>query len=272
MNMFLKRPVPLLSLLPLVIALCACDKKETPSPHLANAPATYVVGTDAAYPPLEWEDDKLGIIGFDIDILKAIAEKAGIELRFVNTPFESIFNFLQQGDRDILISSITITDDRRKTVDFSAPYFEARQLVVTHSNRTAVKKFEDLKNLKVAAQSSTTGDLLLQQLMGKNSVLIKRMDTIPLALSELESGGVDAVVTDEAAIRDYVTRNGAARFHMISDPGFPKEYYGIAVRKGNTALLNKINQGLAAIKADGTYARIAEHYFGKYTQEAQDTQ
>ena len=263
MNKLLTRFVPLLGLL---IALTACGKKETAATETATAPVVFNVGVNAAYPPFEWEDKKDGIVGFDIDLMKAVAAKAGFEVRFVNTPFESIFNFLQQGDRDILASATTITDDRLKTVDFSAPYFEARQMIVTHSSRPEVKQFDDLKNLKVGVLSSSTGDLLAQKLLGKNSMQIKRLDEIALVLSELENGGIDAVLTDEAVVRHYVTNNGASRFKMFTDPSFPKEYYGFAVRKGNTGLLNKINQALEAVKADGTYAKINEKYFGKAAQ------
>jgi len=258
------------SLATLVLAtllLSACGKKDDAG---ATAPAAqkivYTVGTNAAYRPMEWQDQQKNIVGFDIDLMKAIAQKEGLELRFVDTPFESIFNALAQGDRDILISSITVTDERRKTVDFSEPYFEARQLIAVPKQRSDIKKFDDLKNLKIGVQSSTTGDLLAQQLVGKNNTNVKRMEDIPLVFSELEAGGVDAVVTDEPVIRNYIAHNGSEKFKTISDAGFPKEYYGIAVRKGNADLLKKINQGLAAIKQDGTYEQISERYFGKAAQ------
>ena len=85
-----------------------------------------VVGTDAAYAPFESQNEKGEIVGFDIDVVKAVAQKAGLEVKFVNTPWEGIFNALQQGDRDLLVSAVTITDERKQTMDFSAPYFDAR--------------------------------------------------------------------------------------------------------------------------------------------------
>ena len=120
------------------VVLAACSKTEPPPPPaaapVASAPApapakVYAVGTDAAYAPFESQNEKGEIVGFDIDVLTAVAKKAGIEVKFVNTPWEGIFNNLAQGDRDIIVSAVTITDERKQTMDFSNPYFDAQQLM-----------------------------------------------------------------------------------------------------------------------------------------------
>ena len=103
--------------------------------------STITVSTDPAYPPQSELDPKTGeYVGFDIDVVKAVAAKAGIEVKFVNTPWEGIFNALGQGDRDLLISSITITDERKQTMDFSTPYFDAVQLIAVKEN-SKISKF-----------------------------------------------------------------------------------------------------------------------------------
>lgn len=232
--------------------------KSAPSPAPAKA---LVVGTDAAYAPFESQNDKGEIVGFDIDIVRAIAQKAGFEVKFVNTPWEGIFNTLAQGDRDLLVSAITITDERRQTIDFSDPYFDAHQLIAV-PDKSKVTRFDDLKKLKVGVQTGTTGDEVVSKLLGKTSTNIKRFESTPLALKELESGGVDAVVADNGVVVNYVTNNAGAKFRMVNDPAFQPERYGIAVRKGNAELLAKINKGLADIKADGTYDAIYARYFG----------
>ncbi|MDN4572539.1 basic amino acid ABC transporter substrate-binding protein [Pandoraea cepalis] len=248
------------------LLLGACGKKDESaagrSAGADGAQTVYVVGTDAAYAPFEFETDTRQIAGFDIDVMKAVADKAGISVRFVNTPFEGIFNSLVQGDRDILISAITITDERRKQMDFSAPYFEASQLIAVPLNST-VQKFDDLKSLKVGVQTATTGDEVVQKLMGKNNPSVKRFEGTPLAMKELEAGGVDAVVADNGVVVNFVANNPDAKLRTVSDSSFPKEYYGIAVRKGDAELLGKINKGIEAIKADGTYDAIFARYFGK---------
>lgn len=249
------------------LLLAGC-KPQAPAPapkaDAAKAPApakVLVVGTDAAYAPFESQNEKGEIVGFDIDIVRAIAQKAGFEVKFVNTPWEGIFNTLAQGDRDLLVSAITITDERKQTIDFSDPYFDAHQLIAV-PEKSKVAKFDDLKKLKVGVQTGTTGDEVVSKLLGKTSTNIKRFESTPLALKELESGGVDAVVADNGVVVNYVTNNKDAKFRMVNDAAFQPERYGIAVRKGNAELLAKINKGLADIKADGTYDAIYARYFG----------
>ena len=244
------------------LALLGCDKPQNPS---AAGARVYVVGTDAAYAPFESQNEKGEIVGFDIDIVRAIAKKAGIEVKFVNTPWEGIFNALNQGDRDLLVSSITITDERRQTMDFSDPYFDANQLIAVKAD-SKVARFDDLKALKVGVQTGTTGDEAVAKLQGKTSTNIKRFESTPLALKELEAGGVDAVVADNGVVINYVANNAGNKFKTVSDAAFVPEQYGIPVKKGNAELLAKLNQGLAAIKADGTYATIHARYLGSATK------
>jgi polar amino acid transport system substrate-binding protein len=247
------------------LLLAACGKKEaqpTAASAAASAPAkVYVVGTDAAYAPFESQNAKAEIVGFDIDVVKAVAAKAGFEIRFINTPWEGIFNALLQGDRDLVVSAVSITPERLQTMDFSEPYFDAQQLIAVKQN-SKVAKFSDLKNLKVGVQTGTSGDDAITKLQGKNSPNIKRFELTPLALKELEAGGVDAVVADNGVIVNYVANNPGGGFKAITDPGFVSEHYGIALKKGNTELLAKVNQGLAGIKADGTYQTLYAKYFG----------
>ena len=255
------------------VLLAACGKKEAPAPA-ASAPApaasvaaapppakVFVVGTDAAYAPFESQNEKGEIVGMTIDMLSAVAQKAGVEIKFVNTPWEGIFNSLQQGDRDILASSITITDERKQTMDFTNPYFDAYQLIAVKAS-SKVAKFDDLKKLKVGVQTGTTGDEVVTKQQGKNSTNIKRFESTPLALKELEAGGVDAVVADNGVVINYVTNNPGAKFKTVSDKAFAPEQYGFAVKKGNAELLEKLNKGLADIKADGSYDKIYAKYFG----------
>lgn len=251
------------------LVLAACGKQESPPPAAsapeaaapAPAPKEYAVGTDAAYAPFEYQNDKGEIVGFSVDLLNAVAEKGGFKIKFINTPWEGIFNNLQQGDRDLLISSITITDERKQTMDFSDPYFDAVQLIAVKEN-SKVAKFDDLKKLKVGVQTGTTGDEVISKLQGKTSTNVKRFESTPLALKELEAGGVDAVVADNGVVINYVANNAGAKFKTVSDTAsFAPEQYGIAVRKGNAELLAMVNKGLAAIKADGTYSAIYKKTF-----------
>jgi polar amino acid transport system substrate-binding protein len=250
------------------LMLAACGKKEPPPAAAASAPTpapaaarVYVVGVDAAYAPFESQNEKGEIVGLTIDVVNAAAKKAGVDVKFVNTPWEGIFNALAQGDRDIIASSVTITDERKQTMDFTAPYFDAQQLIAIKET-SKVAKFADLKKLKVGVQTGTTGDEAVTKLLGKTSTAIKRFESTPLALKELEAGGVDAVVADNGVVIHYVANNPGGKFKTVADKEFVPEQYGFAVKKGNTELLGKLNQGLADIKADGTYNTIYKKYFG----------
>ncbi len=253
------------------LLVTACGKKDDAggaAPTLAGSAAAitapakvYVVGTDAAYAPFESQNEKAEIVGFDIDVVRAIAAKAGFEVKFINTPWEGIFNALIQGDRDLVASAVTGTPERRQTMDFSAPYFDAQQLIAVKQN-SKVAKLNDLKALKVGVQTGTTGDDVITKLQGKTSPNIKRFELTPLALKELEAGGVDAVVADNGVIVNYVANNPGGQFKTVADPTFTPEQYGIALKKGNVDLLAKVNQGLAGIKADGTYQALYTKYFG----------
>jgi polar amino acid transport system substrate-binding protein len=253
-------------LLAMVLVAASCGKKA-PEPAAkaepAKAPAAkvLVVGTDAAYAPFESQNEKGDIVGFDIDIVRAIAQKAGLEVKFVNTPWEGIFNALAQGDRDLLVSSITITDERKQTLDFSNPYFDAHQLIAVKEN-SKVAKFADLEKLKVGVQTGTTGDEVVSKLLGKTNTNVKRFESAPLAVKELEAGGVEAVVIDNGVLVNYVANNPGSKLRLVNDAEFQPEQYGIAVRKGNSDLLAKLNKGLTEIKADGTYDKIYAAYFG----------
>jgi polar amino acid transport system substrate-binding protein len=160
-----------------------------------------------------------------------------------------------------VVSAVSITPERRQTMDFSEPYFDAQQLIAVKQNSKVVK-FSDLKALKVGVQTGTTGDEAITKLQGKTSPNIKRFELTPLALKELEAGGVDAVVADNGVIVNYVTNNGGGNFKTVTDPSFVPERYGIALKKGNADLLAKVNLGLAGIKADGTYQALYAKYFG----------
>ncbi len=250
------------------LLLQACGKKEetTPAASASTAPAAapakvYVVGTDAAYAPFESQNENGEIVGFDIDVLRAAANKAGLQVKFVNTPWEGIFNALAQGDRDMVVSSVTINDERKASMDFSEPYFDAVQLIAVKQT-SPVARFADLKPLKVGVQTGTTGDGVVTKLLGKNSTNIKRFESAPLALKELEAGGVDAVVIDNGVLTHYVKNNPGGQFKTVADASFVPEKYGIAFSKGNTELRSKINQGLAAIRADGSYDTLFAKYFG----------
>jgi polar amino acid transport system substrate-binding protein len=219
---------------------------------------TLVAGSTATYPPFAYETPAKKIEGFDVDIIQAVARKSGLTVRLVNTPFTSVFASLVNGDIDLIISGITINDRRRQSYDFTAPYFEARQLIAVRADST-VRRLRDLAGRNVAVVTGSTGDDMVSLAFGKTSPHIRRFDTTPLIISELLADGVDAAIGDNGVIAYRVRQHKILK--TVEDPSFPKEYFGIVVRKGDTALRDQLNAGLSAIIEDGSYARIYRTWF-----------
>ncbi|ULJ59539.1 basic amino acid ABC transporter substrate-binding protein [Wielerella bovis] len=268
--MFTKR---ILALAVLSAALTACSggSSNNTQSSASNTAATggldldktYVVATDASYAPMEYMENNK-VVGFSKEILDAAAKSQNVKLDFVNTPFEGLFANVDKGDSDIGLASITINDERKQQLDFSDPYFEATQMIVTSPRHAdTIKSFADLKEHTASVQAATSGDLILQQLQGASSNKIKRFETMPLAFKELESGGVDAVVGDSSVVAYYAKQHADAKLNVIVDPSFVQEQYGFAFKKGrNDGLREAINKGLAQIKSDGTYNKIHTQWFG----------
>ncbi len=229
------------------------------SPGAALAQARpLVVGSSATYPPFAYETPAKEIVGFDVDIIKAIAQKTGLTLKIVNTPFTGVFASLNNGDLDLVISGVTINDRRKQSYDFTAPYFEARQLIAVPKH-SPVKSLQDLAGKKVAVVTGSTGDDVASRAFGKTSPNIRRFDTTPLIIAELAGYGVDAAIGDNGVIAFRVAEQKDLK--TVTDPAFPQEYFGIVVKQGNAALRKTLNTGLAAIQADGSYATIYRKWF-----------
>jgi len=226
------------------------------------AQTTYVVGSGGTYRPFEYENSQKQLEGFDIDIIKAIAKAEDFDIKLVNTPWEGIFATLNSGDRDIIISGITITDKRKAMVAFSAPYFPAEQSIVVPEG-SKLDSVAALKGQKVGVVNSSTGDIVVSNELGKNSTDIKRFDNTPLMLQELAEDGIGAAVGDVGVVKYYIKSHPEKALKLVPDAKFERQYFGIAVAKDNTELLGKINAGLKKIVADGTYAKIYETWFDK---------
>jgi len=210
---------------------------------------TVTVATDATWPPMESVDAKKNIVGFDIDFLKAVAKEAGFKAVFKNTAWDGIFAGIEAGKYDAIISSVTITDERKKTMDFSEPYINAGQILVVPKSSKSVKTLADLKGKKAGAQIGTTGAMEIKKVAG---VELKSYDEIGLAFEDMASGRIASVVCDTPVAANYALQREEykAKFMIVGQP-FTEEFYGIVVKKGNQELLDLINKGIRAVKAKG---------------------
>jgi len=243
-----------------VVAAVAVFTTFAMAPLGASAEPTYTVGAGGTYRPFEFETPQKELTGFDIDLIKAIGKAGGFNVKLVSTPWEGIFATLNQGDRDIIVSGITITDQRKQMVDFSAPYFPAGQVIITAPN-AKIGGLADLKKRQVGVVASSAGDIAVSEELGRTSTAIRRFDNTPLMLEELYRGGVDAAVGDVGVIKFYVKSHPEKAFSLVSDAKFKPQYFGIAVKKGNKVVLDQINTGLKKVIADGTYAKIYKQWF-----------
>lgn len=217
-----------------------------------------IVGSSATYRPFAYESPSKELLGYDVDIIKAVAQKAGLQIKIVNTPWTGIFAALNNGDVDLVISGVTINDKRKQSYDFTTPYFEARQLIAVNQDSSA-KSLKDLAGKKIGVVTGSTGDDAASREFGKTNPDIRRFESTPVVISELANGGLDAAIGDNGVIA-FRTQDHK-HLKTVNDASFPKEYFGIVVKQGNQALLSKLNEGLAGIKADGSYAKIYKKWF-----------
>ncbi|MFP3918391.1 basic amino acid ABC transporter substrate-binding protein [Lysinibacillus telephonicus] len=214
-----------------------------------------VVGTEATYAPFEYMDDKGNVVGLDVDILNAIGEEIGVEFEIRNVGWEPVFQQVTNGEIDMGASAITITDERKETYDFTDPYYEATQLIIVKEG-SDIKSLADLADKKVAVQINTTGHMAAQDLQGQTSTNIMAYENLPIAIQEVVNGTAEAAIGDNAVVLQYIKNNPEQKLVSIEDDSFESEYYGFMVKKGNTEVLDKLNEGLQKIKDNGKLAEI----------------
>jgi ABC-type amino acid transport substrate-binding protein len=244
----------------LAMALPATASQPMPQVNSSDQVAgeTIRIGTDAAYPPFEEIDDEGNYVGFDIELMEALAEDAGFEIEWINAPFDGIFSALEAGDFDAVISAATITEERLEQVDFSDPYFVASQSIsVTVDNAETISEPDDLVGMNIGVQLGTTGEEYAE---GIDGVEVLSFDSTPLAFQALSQGDVDAVIADTPTSQEIIATNPDLNATIVGDP-LTEEFYGIAVRKDFPELLEAINVSLENVIADGLYAELFEAWF-----------
>ncbi|WDP87095.1 MAG: basic amino acid ABC transporter substrate-binding protein [Desulfobacter sp.] len=214
------------------------------------------VATDATWPPMEYINKDKAITGFNPELLAAMEKVSDIKFEIKNTAWDGIFAGLAAGKYDMVASSVSITEVRKKVMSFSDPYFEVKQGVITKKT-VKIKSKADLEGKKAGAQIGTTGFLVTRKIKG---VTMKSYDEIGLAVEDLFNGRIDAVVCDDAVAADYALTNEqyskdlTLAFLLESDT---PEYLGFAFKKGKSKdKLALVNEALKKVKASGEYDRI----------------
>ena len=244
--------------------LAGCSKTETPAPAAATPAAVtkIVVGLDDNFPPMGFRDEKNELVGFDIDMAKEAAKRLGLEVDFKPIDWSAKEAELSGKRVDALWNGLTITEERKQNILFTAPYMENHQIIVVAAN-SAIKTKADLAGKVVGAQegSSAVDAIKKDEAVFKSFKDIKTFGDNVTALMDLTTGRLDAVVVDEVVGRYYVAKKPDV--YAVLDDHFGTEDYGVGLRKDDTDLHGKLDKALADMKADGVAAKIAEQWFGK---------
>jgi len=211
-----------------------------------------VMVTNAEFPPYEYHDNN-DIVGIDADIAKAIADKMGMELEIQDMAFDSLIPAVQSGKADFTAAGMTVNEDRKKNVDFTDTYAQAAQVIIVKEG-SEIKTPADLDGKKIGVQTGTTGDIYAGDIKDAN---IQRFNKGMEAVMALTQGKVDAVVIDREPAKVFVKENAGLK---ILDEAFTEEEYAIAVKKGNTELLDKMNAAIKELKDSGELQKIVDKY------------
>ena len=237
------------SVLSVFLAVVAVFGVVTAVTSCASKPKKVVVATDATWPPMEYVDENKNLVGFDIDLINEVAKAANFQVEIKNTAWDGIFAGLAAGDYQVVASSVTITDERKQTMDFSDPYVNAGQVLVVRKDTTGVTTLADMVGKNVGAQIGTTGAIEIGKVNGVN---LKTYDEVGLAFQDLVNGNIDGVVADSPIAANFALQNATYKeaLKIVGQP-FTDEYLGFAVKKGDTATLKLLNDGLAKVKSSG---------------------
>ena len=246
--MFRTLAVSLLSLL-----LCA---------SVAFAEKPLVVASDPTFPPNEMLNQDTEIVGFSIDYIKAVGKEAGFDVQVKNIAWDGIFAALASNQVDVIAASVSITDKRKKAMLFTDPYYELHQAVVLPLGKE-IKDLEELAGKRVGGQIGTTA--MVQTIpASKIKMIVKTYDEVGLAFEDLAKGNIDAVICDDPVAKFYANKKqeyaGKLKVAFITDD---VEFYGFAVRKSDTDLVKKLNEGIKAVKEKGIDKQVVEKWIGK---------
>lgn len=250
----IRMPLPSLmsiAALGLLLLTTACETKERSTLERIQKEKVLRIGTDATYPPFESVDPKTGaIVGFDVDLMKALATHLGATPKFEVVPFDGIIAGLKGGQYDAVISAMTITPERAQQVNFSQPYSAAGQSIAVRSTESAIASLGDLTGEKIGVQLGTTGEVEAKKVTNGEVV---SFDAIGNAFRDLENGNLTAVIADTPTARIFQREHGTIK--LVGAP-LTHEEYGIALRLEDAALLQALNAGLTQLRQSGELRRL----------------
>lgn len=260
----MKKVLSVIMLVVLVAAVFAgCGSKSKQDAGLnslerVKKAGVLTIGLDDSFPPMEFRDDKNNLIGFDIDVAKEIGKKLGVKVQHIPTEWSGIIEALKTSKFDMIMATLSITDERKKQILFSDPYIMEGQIIAVKKGNTSIKTADDLKGKIVACQLGTTGQEAAKKVQGIKE--LKPYDKITEAFYDLKIGRVDAIVVDELVGRYYISKN-AADYEVLPQK-LTDEPVGIGFKKQDTELKDAVQKAMDELKAEGTLSKISEKWFG----------
>jgi polar amino acid transport system substrate-binding protein len=254
--------VLIIAMVTMSIALSGCtEEKKT----------KIIVGTEALFPPFEFVDENGTITGFDMEMITAVLTDLGYEIEIKDMAFQQLIGAVQSGIIDVIAAGMTIDDGRLQQISFSIPYYTSDQSVLVKSDSTiTIDDYSDFANLKLAAQTSTTGALWVEEhllnltwLQEQNinyslNITLDTYGSYTDAVQDLGIGRIDAVLIDKPVGNAFAEEGASKVIYII----YTNESFGLGVKKENTALLQKINQQLTEYMASDEWEALLNKYFG----------
>lgn len=258
-----KTAIIFISLLLLVATLSGCSGSTTTAKDLTMTEGVLTIGVDNTYPPMEYNDEDTGeLVGFDIDLANALAEKMGLEVNFVSTAWDAIFIGLDTEKYDCIMSSVSMTEERLENFEFTTPYLANGQVIVVKPGDESVQTPADLEGKKVGVQLETTADTACKKHLESGVTFdLIQYDSIDLAFLAMKSGNVDCIVVDMAVAIDFAAKY--PQDYVISSASLTNEPISICIKKDNTALKDAMQAALDEVIADGTLAEISVKWLGE---------
>ena len=239
----------------LIISLFACGNKEAnEGAGNGQSDTKLVMCTNAEFPPYEFKDGG-EFKGIDVEVAKLIGEKIGAEVDILDIAFDSLIPTVMSGKADFAMAGMTVTEDRKQNVDFSHTYQTAVQTVVVTKD-SDIKTIDDLQGKKIGVQTGTTGDIYCTDDFGEEAM--ERYSKIIDGFQAMKTGKIDAVVVDDQVAKSIVEQDLGS--YSILDTAYAEEEYAIAVKKGNSELLDKLNSAIDEIKSNGQLKSIVDKY------------
>lgn len=249
------KKVLLTAMLILSVALVGCgsDKAEKQDKVLK-------VATSPDFAPFAFTEEKSKeYVGFEMDLIKAIAKQMGMTAQISNISFDGLIPALLANNVDLAISGVTITPERQQKVDFSQAYYRSGLSIMVRADNNEIKNFKDLAGKKVAVQIGTSSATEAKKIP---NAAVREFNLVPEVVMELQNKGVDAVINDLPVNQYFLTTTKTKDVKLVGDL-LSTEDYGIMVNKGNKKLLDQINKAMDELKKNGEYDKIYKKWFGE---------